>query len=550
MRQFLSAAHSSKRRSVTRSQLPQKYLIGLIIPAAVVAVALGLYISMGKQEPQKAARADQTAAAKLQTLPIVELAYVREYDAQRSLDLKTTGLVVPLREVSLAAEVAGRIVYKSEKCRAGNYVQKGEVLFRIDDTDYRLAVERLATQRQSEYSQQRELEQEIANTQRLLEVAQQELELQDREIKRLESLGQGFASVAELDAASRQRLSSLNQITTVQNQIDLLRTRRTRVELAEKLAAAQLKQAEIDLERATIRAPLEGIIVNENVQADSFVQRGAVLCVMEDVSAAEVSSPLRADQLATILNQNISVEKLERDAELATNYQLPRTPATVVYRLAGREDLRFEWDGYLDRYEGVGIDVQSRTIAVRIKVDDPRQVRLVRGGQSATQPLPPATTQSDAGVAVERGMVQALLRGMFVEVVLHTRPSESMVLVPKLAVRPGGNIWRFVPDDTVLNSEAASNAKVELRPVADADERRAWTIGKIEIVDSAQTVQLIEDQNSSELNRGNDYWVVISNGRLPAGSPVVITPLAAILGNGEDYVRAPVSTTAPVNARD
>ena len=85
------------------------------------------------------------------------------------------GTVVPFREAQVAAEIAGRIIEKSVKCEAGQYVQTGDLLMKIDSTDYELEVERLTRMKEQEYQALKELDQEIINTRRLQKIAEQGL---------------------------------------------------------------------------------------------------------------------------------------------------------------------------------------------------------------------------------------------------------------------------------------------------------------------------------------------------------------------------------------
>ena len=518
---------------------------------------------MGESVPQQRSANDSSALAILTQLPIVETARVRSYDTSETLDVETNGVVVPFREVMLASEVAGRLTFKSEQCRAGNYVSKDDVLFRVDEQDYRLTVERLTAQKQSEYSQQRELEQEVSNTQRLVEVSRKDLEFQEREVKRLKDLPTGYATAAELDAAERSRLTSINALTSLENQLDLLRTRRTRIELAEKLADAELQQAKLNLSRCEIVSPISGIIVNEAVQNDSFVNRGTTLCTIEDTTKIEVSCNLRTDQLAMILNQIPSTPKSANKVEgtnsdanrqtlISQSYDLPPTPVTIVYRIAGRDDIQYTWDGELSRYEGVGVDVQSRTISVRVLVKEPRFVSAERVGKNRSTPVP-----------ADQWMVPTMLRGMFVQAIFRTKPNEPMLLIPKLAVRPGGEVWLFDQDSEALSNaveRAAQNE--ELSKKSDGKEMDAsqptkgiaesenadeqvddvevkekidmWRVGYVKVFKGIRVVRVVEQGEGEDRQ---EYWVAQVADQFDAGSAVITTPLAAILGDGTDMVR-------------
>jgi hypothetical protein len=51
---------------------------------------------------------------------------------------------------------------------------------------------------------------------------------------------------------------------------------------------------------------------------------------------------------------------------MAGRYALPPTPVTVEFQVAGREKQIYAWEGVLNRYEGSGIDPQSRTSSVLV----------------------------------------------------------------------------------------------------------------------------------------------------------------------------------------
>ncbi len=148
-----------------------------------------------------------------------------------------------------------------------------------------------------------EVDQEMLNAKRLIEVAQQDVALQQKEVERQKALPAGFASRAEIDQANRGLLAATQQLVSVENQLDLLRKRRLRLEASERLAATQLKAAEVNLSRVEIRAPIDGVIVKEDADLNTFVARGNMLVTIEDTSKVEVATNLRMDQLYWVLDQ-------------------------------------------------------------------------------------------------------------------------------------------------------------------------------------------------------------------------------------------------------
>ena len=103
-------------------------------------------------------------------------------------------------------------------------------------------------------------------------------------------------------------------------------------------------------------------------------------------------------------------------------YELPATPATVVYRLAGKE---YSWQGTLTRQDGFGLEEQTRTVPCRVVVGDPLAVAQ-RHGKSTT---------------VATDGPPSLMRGMFVTVQIHCQSNRTLLQVPEIGVRPGEKVW-------------------------------------------------------------------------------------------------------------
>lgn len=518
----------------------------LILPSAFVAIGIGAFVSMGTQTPREARRDGMDPASKLARLQIVSVAPIEAYSGNKSLDISLNGTVVPFRRITLAAEVGARVKSKSTNCRLGRYVKKGEILFQLDATDFELEMQRLQALRDSEYSQQRELDQEVSNAKRSLELADEEVALQEKEIKRLESLPSGLVSESELDQARRTRLSSANQRLTIQNQLQVLETRRTRIQLAEKLAAAQLAQAVVNVERTSVKSPIDGVIVAESVEEDSYVAKGATLCVIEDTQRVEVSCNLRTDQLLLVLDQNSGNGKEGSSVVQSSSYELPKTAVTVSYRVPGRDDVEYAWKGHLSRYEGIGLDSKSRTVPVRVTVENPREV--YRNGEIIDE-------ESNGGLP-------ALVNGMFVDLAIHTQPSRSFVLLPKLALLPGNQVLTFQIDSDLIRDESANEQnKQNAAPSDQGTEPVAtkklpskseelgidvadWEPGRIQVVNGVKVIRTVRPFGPD----GEEYWVAESNPSLVPGGLTVVSPMATLIGDGSDTARFQKTTSSNRNS--
>ncbi len=545
---------SSQHRSFSSS-----LLFNLVIPLLLIAAGIAVVIALGKDEPETLPPADTTRSGRLRSLPAVSVDRVQSLESTgATLQLRVDGTVVPFREVRIATEVAGQIIYKSPECEAGSYVRNDQVLMRIDPTDYEFEIERLTRLKEQEYQSLRELDQEEVNTQRLLELADKDLKLQERELERRRSLPSGFSSQGEIDQASRAVVAAQQQRLSFENQLDLLKKRRVRLEASERLAATQLRSAEVNLQRTEIKAPMDGVIVNEDAELNTFVARGSTIVTMDDTSKVEVATSLRMDQLHWILDQPGAAA-----SDAMRGYDLPETPAVIEYEVAGRSGVVYRWNGRLISYSGIGVDPQTRTVPVRVLVDDPQHYLDEQGNIRET-----------AGAS-------ALVRGMFVQVKLLIKPKTPLVVIPARALKPGNRVWQFLPDESVLETlpsdadpasevaDAAHELTVSTYPLTseasdsplDTFDPSAWMPGRVIVrrdiipVDSLEldnqsnlttVTKQLQENHLSESDDASDQhrsWVCeVRDGTIRPDSLVVVSPLGNVESDAVP-ARAPVPTS-------
>jgi len=439
-------------------------------PIAILAAAVLFYMFVAK--PPEVPRTEK----KESPASLVETTTVVAHTAGLTIDVD--GLVVPFREIDIAAEVAGRIEFKSPVCNEGHYVENGTLLLRIDSRDYELERDRLAREVEQAQASLEELEVELTNTRGLVELSKQDLKLQLKEIGRLQELIKTrVVTESEIDQQQRQVITSQNALRVQENMARLLQTRRQRLETTEQLARVGLEKANIDLSRTEIRAPINGVVLKDSLEEDSFVQKGASLVLMEDTSRAEISCNLRMDELHWLWQQHHREDLASQEEQVSVHrkYEIPQLPVTVLYRMAGRE---FTWQGHLSRYAGLGLDARTRTVPIRVAVDNPREVSLVSDSKRFVAQLGPP----------------ALLRGMFVTVAIHITPQEELVQLPERAVRPGNRVWEF-------HAQGEKDGEYQ---------------GKLEIHEQVEIAQ----------STGGKVLVYAQQSGLTAGDQVIVTPLS------------------------
>lgn len=379
-----------------------------VLPLAILGGAIGGFVALGGPKPPPRKEPEPPKAVPVRTVPVEP-----ESDG---IDLGVDGVVVPLREVTLAAEVPGRVLRKTEACNGGQVVKKGTVLLEIDPRDYELDVARLEKELAQAVLAIEEVDEEIGQNATSVDLSRRQVELARREAARLEGLKAGkIVTESEHDRALREELTAANALTMLEGQKRVLAKRRNRLLEARSLAETMLEKARLDLSRTKVVSPVDGIVVDDKVEQDSFVSKGSPLVTIEDTTASEVKTSLRMDEVARVWGG--------RDADGGNGF--PEVPANVVFTLGDR---RYEWDGVLSRQEGRGLDEKTRTLACRVRVAEPTKVRALDRYGSAL-PEPPGDAP------------RSLLRGMFVEVWLHVDMQQPLVAVPQEAVRPTGDLF-------------------------------------------------------------------------------------------------------------
>jgi multidrug efflux pump subunit AcrA (membrane-fusion protein) len=380
-----------------------------LLPLAILGAAVGGFVTLGGPKVPARKEKEPPRAVPVRTSPIERQA--------TGIDLEVDGVVVPLREVTLAAEVPGHVLRKTEACNEGHVVTKGTVLFEIDPRDFELDVDRLEKERVQAGLAIEEVDEELVQNASSTDLARRQVELARREVARLGGLKAGkIVTESEHDRSLRDELTAANSLSVLEGQKRVLSKRRTRLLEAQSLAETMLEKAKLDLSRTKISSPVDGIVVEDNVEQDSFVAKGAPLVTIEDTSAAEVKTSLRMDEVARAWAGRNGTDGA---------HGFPEVPAKVVFVLGDR---RYEWDGVLSRQEGRGLDEKTRTLSCLVRVPEPTKLRAFDRYGAVLPTLPPEAPRS-------------LLRGMFVEVWLHVDVEQPLLSVPQESVRPTGDLF-------------------------------------------------------------------------------------------------------------
>ncbi|MDQ0503428.1 HlyD family secretion protein [Xanthobacter agilis] len=209
----------------------------------------------------------------------------------------------------LAAKVGGYV--KSVEVEANQWVKAGDVIARIDDGDYRLAVQAASDKIATQQAALVRFDEQAKAAAAAVDQARAQLAATDAdqrrtalEFERQDKLASSnFASRSALDNARADRdkaaanvLSATAAVASAEAALAVLKAQRTEAErvLAEYRTARD--QAQRDLDFTVVRAPVEGVVGNRAVQVGQLVQPGTRLAAIVPLGAVYVDANFKETQ--------------------------------------------------------------------------------------------------------------------------------------------------------------------------------------------------------------------------------------------------------------
>ncbi len=194
-------------------------------------------------------------------------------------------------------------------------VHAGDVLARIDDRDFRVALAQskadVAAARAAIRSKQAQLDAQqaiIDAAKATLDVDKAQLTFAEQENKRYSDLAtSGFGSVQNAQQA-QSRISTAQatlqrdtaNLVSAQKQVDLLKADISEATAQAARAEAAQAQAELNLTYTTITAPIDGVVGNRTLRVGQYVQAGTQLMSLVPANGAYVVANFKETQLTDV----------------------------------------------------------------------------------------------------------------------------------------------------------------------------------------------------------------------------------------------------------
>lgn len=332
----------SKRKTV---------IISIVILLASAVITFILFMT----EPQ----AEREGATK-KTAMLVDVE--RVHRGNFTPTVVATGSVQAARDIILSPQVGGQVVRISENFIPGSFVRKGEVLLQIDPADYRNTL------------LLRKSDRELAKSNLSIEMGRQDVARKDFEL-----IGQ------ELSAENKALVLREPQLESA----------KANVEAAE----AAVNQAELNLQRTTIRAPFDAHVISRNTNVGAQVAPGTQIGRLVGMDEYWVVANVPMGKVNWLTFEDDHSKDASTVKIYSNNWSEGHYREGKLFRLVG------------------ALDAETRLARVLISVADP----LVRKASMDT--LPP------------------LMIGAFVESHIQARAIEDVVRLNRDYLRQGGTVW-------------------------------------------------------------------------------------------------------------
>ncbi len=367
----------------------------LIIPAILIGVGIFVIQKKNSSKPVPMPVAERTTTVRVMTVPQTDVVP----------HLTATGNVQPSKVWSAVAQVSGKVIEMHPRLEKGELIRTGEILLKIDPSDYELAIVQAETAIESTRVALAQVDVQEKNAQASLQIEQQALKITEDELQRKEKLlANKTVSHSEYEKEQRIYLQQKQSVQSQLNSISLYPIERKKLQAELGKLEAQLAGAKLNLERTTVTMPFNGRISKVAVEYQQLVNdRLGAMLVADGIDTAEVAVQIPMGRLGGLIHSREVVNVAE-----AANVEIGKKLGLTARVLLQQGDHTIEWDATVDRLSDE-LDPRTRTVGVIVEVDQPY-------------------------ARVQPGKRPPLVKGLFVNVELKGTPYRDAIVIPLSAL--------------------------------------------------------------------------------------------------------------------
>ncbi len=399
------APHVRMKSSPQSAKAPRGWrglLANFGVPVVLLIAALGIGAVLINSPPHVPKSAPEALA------PVVGIAELVEQNLP--VFINAFGTVVPSRELRIIPEVTGRIIELNENLEPGGLLKQGELLIRIDPTDYEIAVAQAEADLDVANHETSQIRARIDSLESRGEQLDVEIGYLKWNAERVGGLAeQNSAGESESRDASTRLASQRAARQTLNSEIAEQHRAIESAAATVRVLERRLDVAQLALSRTEVTVPFDALVASESVETGQRVGPQAAIATL--VSTEEFWTEAA-----------IPVARLS-DLRFAVDH--PDNPSRVTVSMStstmssGSQSV--EWTGLALRPLG-SLDPLGRMATVLVAIKDP--LGLSQSGDV------------DAAKTVHR-----VLLGSYVRLRIDSGTLEDVYAIPRKALRENDRVW-------------------------------------------------------------------------------------------------------------
>ncbi len=213
----------------------------------------------------------------------------------------------------VAPKVSGYVA--SAPLVANSHVKAGDILVKLDDSDYRVAVRQASAKVDTQDSTIARLGKQVdaqaatidQTKAQLLSAVADEARAAADFTRTAKLANSAFASQQSLDTARADRdktsaatVAAKAAVSSAEANLEVLKAQKAEAESTRKELEAALAKAQLDLDATVLRAPFDGVIGNKGVEVGDYVTAGKRLAALVPEIGAYVDANFKETQLRNL----------------------------------------------------------------------------------------------------------------------------------------------------------------------------------------------------------------------------------------------------------
>ncbi len=244
-------------------------------PLALIAILMVIVaIAAGAVHMKHVAdeRVENSSAAQVEQAVPVEVAIVSRVILPRQIQVR--GFLRGIEEITVYSQVTGRV--DDRPLEDGQQLGEGDVLLRIDDTDYRLHCERAGAELTRAQAQLEDVQAGMDQAAAQLEAAEAVRNNQNEEFTRIEDLlSGGHASKLEYDRIETAYRTAQADYVAAKAALARVKAQYATAEGTVAIAQAALREARTSFERCIVNSPVTGRVNHYFIERGEYAIAGA-----------------------------------------------------------------------------------------------------------------------------------------------------------------------------------------------------------------------------------------------------------------------------------